>query len=446
LCAGAPRRDGESDRGATVRLIVPAVTVDEACSLLETALKGQFRQEIVSDAATSTDLRKALLRLRDAMRSNLWKTGAHQINLDTIVRTYDNHTRQDGFHVLHDWDGIADKVNEDTIPVDVLHYLIDKRGVEQPDSRTIAILLDYYFVHLLALVSLRIWDEGDADDHLDRLNKLLGDLQGPHGSGQHFVTDAETLILIATSHFEIVERGYGKLLARVKTLSRPHQTKIAAPHTASIGSHLRFGFEATYARDTVAMRSDNAADYPWLCFALVAAMREYARMRDEHIEGQGRERMVEAILNGLSPDARAFVGTPPASLSKCEAERAEFRELFHRCRSDLLEEFERFRPSPRMYSPLSFFFNFSHNVLKGTVVDALLRGNAWKLSFNDLLTGVPPEEADGASKIALATTLMGYARSNPSPIRGRLMPVIVYDPASGHEAFTVTMRKIKENA
>jgi hypothetical protein len=425
-------------------LIVPAVTVDDACSLLETALNGHIRQEIVRDAATSTDLRKALLRLRDGMRSNLWKTGAHHIDLDTIVRTYDNHTRQDGFHVLHDWDGIADTVNEETIPVDVLHYLIDKRGAGQPDSRTIAILLDYYFVHLLALVSLRIWDDGDADDHLDRMNQLLGDLQGPHGSGQQFVADAETLILIATSHFEIAERGYHKLLARVKTLSRPHQTKIAVPHTASMGSHLRFGFEATYARDTVAMRNDNVADYPWLCFALVAVMREYAHMRDANIEGQGRERMVEGILNGLSPDARAFVGTPPASLSKCEAERAEFRELFHRYRRDLLEEFERFRPSARTYSPLSFFFNFSHNVLKGTVIDALLRGDAWKLSFNDLLTGLPPEESNGASKIALATLLMGYARSNPSPIRGRLMPVIVYDPASGHEAFAVTMRKIKE--
>jgi hypothetical protein len=444
LGARAPRHDGESDRGATVRLIVPAVTVDEACSLLETALKGQFRREIVSDAAKSPDLRTALLRLRDGMRSSLWKAGAHRIDLDTIVRTYDNRTRQDGFHVLHDWDGIADKVNADTIPLDVLHYLTDKRGAEQPDSRTIAILLDYYFVHLLALVSLRIWDDGDADDHLDRMNRLLGDLQGPHGSGQQFVADAETLILIATSHFEIVERGYDKLLARVKTLSRPHQTKIALPHTASMGSHLRFGFEATYARDTIAMRSDNVADYPWLCFALATVMREYVRLRDEGREGADRDRIVEALVNGLSSDPRAFIGQAPASLSAAEADRAEFARLFALHRTDLLTEFERYRPRDEAYSPLAFFFNFSHNVLKGTVVDALLRGEAWDVSFNDLLTAIPGEDTAPAVKTKLATTLMGYARRNPDRIRGRLMPVIVYDPATGREAFTAAMRKMRE--
>jgi hypothetical protein len=191
------------------------------------------------------------------------------------------------------------------------------------------------------------------------------------------------------------------------------------------------------------MRSDNVADYPWLCHALVTVMREYARMHDEGIQGPERERMVEGILDGLSPDARAFVGEPPSSLSSCEAERVEFRDRFDRYRRDLLEEFERHRPSDHSYSPLSFFFNFSHNVLKGTIVDALLRGQAWPLAFNDLLTGLPRGE-QWQSKEALAKTLMGYARSNPSPIRGRMMPVIVYDPASGREAFAVTMRKIKE--
>ncbi len=45
-----------------------------------------------------------------------------------------------------------------------------------------------------------------------------------------------------------------------------------------MGSHLRFGFEATYGRDTVVMRDDNVADYPWLCFALLTVMQEYARL------------------------------------------------------------------------------------------------------------------------------------------------------------------------
>ena len=62
------------------------------------------------------------------MRSNIWKTAGAEINLGRTVRAFDSLTRRDGFHVMHDWDGIADRVNEDTIPVDVLNYLIEQRS------------------------------------------------------------------------------------------------------------------------------------------------------------------------------------------------------------------------------------------------------------------------------------------------------------------------------
>ena len=35
------------------------------------------------------------------------------------------------------------------------------------DAAVLAILLDYYFMHVLALLSLSVWDEGDADANLD---------------------------------------------------------------------------------------------------------------------------------------------------------------------------------------------------------------------------------------------------------------------------------------
>jgi hypothetical protein len=37
---------------------------------------------------------------------------------------------------------------------------------------------------------------------------------------------------------------------------------------------------------------------------------------------------------------------------------------------------------------------------------------------------------------------MGYARANPDRIRGRLMPVIVYDPQAGREFVTIAIRKL----
>ena len=418
------------------------IAFDIACSLIEKALKGGVRREIVAELSRSGDVRASLLRLRDRMRRHDWTSAAGHLTLDRVVRAYDRCTRDEGLHALHDWDGKADRVNEDSIPVDVLSFLVVHRGGDRADPTVTAILIDYYFLYVLALLSLRIWDSGDPNGNLDRLNVLLERLQGPDGSGQRFAADAETLILIATSHFEIEERGYGLLLERVRTLNQAHQTKIALGHAASIGSHLRFGFEATYGRDTVAMRDDNVADYPWLCFSLATLMNEYATQRQQST-GLG-DAVVEAMLNGLLPDARAFVGGAPRSLSTCEAERAGFADMFSRYRDELLEQFERYRPSGRAYSPLSFFFNFSHNVLKGTVVDALLRSRPWKLALNDLLTASPRHGDGEDSQEALATTLMSYARSAPDRIRGRLMPVIVYDPSAGRQAFTVTLEKLRQ--
>ncbi len=172
----------------------------------------------------------------------------------------------------------------------------------------------------------------------------------------------------------------------MRTLNAAHRVSIALAHAVSMGSHLRFGFEASYGRDTVVMRDDNVADYPWLCFALMTVTQAYASLMERGAGDEEQAPIVEGILNGLSADARAFVGQPPASLSGSEGDRAAFHELFARHRAALVEAFQRFRPLPDTYSPLSFFFNFSHNVLKGTVVDALLRGRVWPLTFDDMLT------------------------------------------------------------
>ena len=428
---GAPERD--------------EVTFGGACALLDAVLRGGLRRRIVNEVSQASHFGQALERLRAMMRAHVLQAGPDRISLAAAVSACDRRTRQDGFHALNDWDGKADTVNADTIPVDVLNYLIDQRGDEPADAGALAILLDYHFLYVLALLSVRIWDEGDADDNLARLNELLGHLQGPEGGGQAFVDNAETLLLLATSHFELEERGYDTLLERTRTLNDVHRLNIALGHAAAIGSHLRFGFEATYARDTLVMRNDNVADYPWLGFALATLMREYARLRETGIAAEGREAIVEAILNGLSSDARAFIGDhAPAPLSACEADRTDFRERFQAYRADLLDEFERHRPTDAAYSPLSFYFNFSYNIVKGTVVDAVHWGDGWPLTLNDLLTSLPRGGEKAEAKRKLATTLMGYARSSPDRIRGRLMPVVVYDPDAGRRSFATTLRRLKD--
>jgi hypothetical protein len=424
------------------------IPFEQACDSVGSALAGTARREIVDDFASAASLGAALKPLGEAMRANQFRARGHQIFLDRAITSYDGRTRGEGFHILHDWDGVAQQTNPDIIPIDVLQFVAEQRGGEAASRAEVAILLDYYFMHVLALLTMRIWDEGDPDENLARIDALLAELQGLNGSGQQFAADAATLMLIGTSHYEPEEWGYGKLLERVRRLNERHRFEIGLCHAQSMGCHLRFGFEAQCGRDTLALRDDNLADYPWLCFALAAVMDEYVRLAGP--EGPApqadRDRAVieEALLNGLTPDARAFIGVPPPSLSHSERDRGRFAEGFTRHRTALLESFQNYRPSEAGYSPISFFFNFSHNVVKGTVVDALLWGEAWDLSLNDLLTGVPRAGLERGSQQLLATTLMGYARSNPDRIRGRLMPVIVYDPQAGRRAYSVAIEKLSQ--
>jgi hypothetical protein len=392
------------------------VSFDRACALLESALASGARGALLECVGARHGGPSALRGLCTALDSNFRAAGADHRALDECIRHHDARTRDEGFHVLHDWDGKADRFNSQMIPVDVAEFTL-RHGVD--GGLAPALLLDYYYLHVLALLSLRAWDSGDPDRNFDRLDGLLAQLQGPDGSGHRFADRAATLLLIATAHYEPEERGYASLLEKVRTLGPLQRVAIALDHAAAIGAHLRFGFEATYGRDTASMRGDNAADYPWLAFTLSTLMDAYT---------PGDDAIAEALVNGLCPDPRAFVST--------------FRGRFATHRGELLDAFERFRPGERGYSPLGFFFNFSHNVVKGTVIDALMRKRPWRVSLNDLFTSRP---RDPDERVELATTLMAYARSSPDTIRGRLMPVIVYDPPTGRRAFGYAMRVLKED-
>src|SRR5436853_765843 len=96
----------------------------DAVPVFEDALKGDWRGRILHElSTTSKNYDEALWRLRTNMRSNAFKAGDQTLNLERVVRRLDNRTVQDGFHVLQDWDGKAEKLNKETIPVDVLDYV-----------------------------------------------------------------------------------------------------------------------------------------------------------------------------------------------------------------------------------------------------------------------------------------------------------------------------------
>ena len=419
---------------------------DRACAALAEALHGPFRRDVVAAAARSRTLGHGLNQIGGAMRSHVWHAGGTTIDLAEAIDALDRTTRIEGFHVLHDWDGKAARVTPNSIAVDMLEFTAASVGKEPANPSVLAMAIDYYFMYVLALVAMRAWDTEDPGAALDRVTTLVEYLQGPDGSGQGFAQNAETLLLIATSHYEPAEHGYDLLLHRARALPQANRVAMALGHAQAMGGHLRFGFEVTYGKDLKAMRDDNGADYPWLNFALAGLLDEYARLVETGERGVWFDRVVEGIINALTPDPEAFLGNPPAWLDAHQVDYVRVREGLDRYRAELITAFEPHRPLDRAYSPISLFFNFSLNVLKGTVADALLRGDAWTVSLNDLFTGVPRAELKNQAKVRLSQLLTTYARRNPDTIRGRLSPVIVYDPITARQYFGGAMRALKQHS
>ena len=77
---------------------------DDACALLASVLDGPARRDIVLAVSEAPSLGRALSRLREAMRANAFDLAGHRFGMERFVNAYDRLTRQEGFHVLHDWD------------------------------------------------------------------------------------------------------------------------------------------------------------------------------------------------------------------------------------------------------------------------------------------------------------------------------------------------------
>ena len=421
------------------------VTCDEACEVLETVLRGSVRAQILDETQKTATFEQALARIRAGMQSHVFQTASGKLTLDQLARTLDRRTREDGFYVLHEWHHTGHRFTEENTPVLMLDFFASK-GVVPPDPRTsLSILLDYYFLHLLALCVMRAWDGTNPNTTLERVTGLVGDLQGPQGSGHQFVECAESLLIHAVSQFHPDDEAYLRLVLKVRHLDQSHQLHFARLSTAALAGHLRWGFAVMYKRDLGRMREDNAADYPWLIIALETLMRGYARMHDAGLTGPERDDVVEGILNGLTPDPWAFFDQPPASLSAYQAEHAEFRRLFEQYQEPLMEDFARHLPGKETFSPLNFHFSFPHNGMVALVMLALLDGAASDQPLDALLTREAGGEAKARSPSALAQRLMDYSGSIREGFDAGGAVLVVHEPRAGLRHYNMTMTTIRKH-
>ncbi len=425
------------------------------------------------------------------MRAHLFRGRFAPLVLDGLVRDFDLRTREEGFHVLHSWNHLEHHFTRENTPVLMLDRFAKEWSAARATPRVQALLLDHYFFYVLALMVMRAWDEGDPNRNLDRITGLLRHLQGPHGSGHQFVARAETLLLMAISHFHPDESAYPRLLERIRTLDRAHRVHFALAEAAILGSHLRWGFAVLYRRDLGRMRSDNVGDYPWLLFSVATLMDEYVRLREDpegaDLADERRARVLEGLIDGLTPDPWAFTGAPPEALRPYEEEHSGFREAFAEHRDDLLEEFARLRPEREAYSPLSYHCNFPHNAIMAKVSIQLADENAPNLPMDAMFTraevwrpadqgalaagapdavtdpgrggvrdaetaAVPGDESDAARAAAfmsadhpeaLARYLMAYSGASPERLGRRGARLIIYDPNVGLRYYRMALQALR---
>lgn len=389
------------------------------------------------------------------MRAHVFRGRFAPLVLDGFVRDFDVRTREEGFHVLHSWNHLEHHFTRENTPVLMLDRFAEEWSAARATPRVQALLLDHYFFYVLAVMAMRAWDGDDPNENLDRVTGLLRHLQGPHGSGHQFVARAETLLLMAISHFHPDESAYPRLLEKIRTLDRAHRVHFALAEAAILGSHLRWGFAVLYRRDLGRMRSDNVGDYPWLLFSVATLMEEYVRLREE--DGQRRSgradrraRVLEGLIDGLTPDPWAFTGAPPEALRPYEDEHSGFREAFAEHRDDLLEEFERLRPGREAYSPLSFHCNFPHNAIMAKVSIQLADENAPNLPMDAMFTRAEAWRGEDFVSAnhpeALARYLMAYSGASPERLGRRGARLIIYDPNVGLRYYKMALQAMRSGS
>ncbi len=418
------------------------ITNDNLCSVLESILKGSARTQILDRALSGDEFKVGVKRLRSSMQTHIFRASVDVFSLSQMIEELAEKTRDDGFHVLQAWDFGTHQFSEENVPTLMMDFWTKTAPEIRLERSSLAILLDYYFLHILALCAMRAWDGSNADAALDRVTKLVEHLQGPEGSGHQFVQNSETLLVLAVSHFHPEDQAYDRLVEKVRSLNSRHQLNFALIGSAVLASHLRWGFSVMYRRDLGRMRDDNTADYPWLLDALLTLAREYARMHEEGIQGTARENVVNALLNGLTPDPWAFIDTRPTVLVDHEAKYSELSELFIRYKEEILEEFESHRPGRDTYSPISFHTNFLPNTLVAMVMTALLEGSAQELSLNALF--LSNRDAMGDERANFARMLMYYANASPDRLGEHGAALIIYDEGTGISHVGLTLSAFRK--
>lgn len=279
-------------------------------------------------------------------------------------------------------------------------------------------LFNLYLLRCLALLSMRLWDEGpvEAAPRLALLQQTLDALwQGAPADQPILVRDARWLIPIAQSPTTDELRPYFDVAAQLEeSLDEEDRLEVHRATIALAGGHLRSQLRYYHMQGTaldeqslvLSSRRSNALDFSMTIQGLVPLLGAYVHACEAG-DRERRRALASAILQGISADPELFVNRldllgpytmiEPLFVAVDEEGNAaytptgerhvrllrEYEARIARAAQWLEEDCPAFRPTPACYSPYGVIYGFSSNITEHMALKTLAAEQAPPFSLED---------------------------------------------------------------
>lgn len=283
-------------------------------------------------------------------------------------------------------------------------------------------LFNVYVIRQLALLIMRVWDDG-SNGVADRLSQVQGVLDQlwriTPSDHPVLVRDARWLIPLAQSPTTDELAAYFEVAEKIaETLSKEDRIEIHKAGVRMAGGHLRSQLRHVCTLKGVSLdenslvlstRSSNALDLATLIQGLVPLLEAY-----EHaIQSGGSETRLEfadSICQGVSPDPELFLNRldllGPYSMIEhlfITTDRdgqvvytpmgqrhvqllEEYVARISRLSNALYDDCQHFRPVDGAYSPYGVLYGFSSNLIEHMTLKTLQPDIATRFSLEDVFT------------------------------------------------------------
>ena len=284
-------------------------------------------------------------------------------------------------------------------------------------------LFNLYLIRCLALLSMRLWDEGSssAGDRLSHVQGVLDQLWKIRTADQPvFVRDARWLIQMAQSPATDELGAYFEVAEKIaETLSEEDRIEIHKAGVRMAAGHLRSQIRYASMKKAVSLddkslvlstRNSNALDFALLIQDLVPLLEAYEHACHSD-DGQKRLELADAICQGISPDPELFLNrvellgaysmiehlfittdrdghvvyTPMGQRHVQLVQKYEAR--IGRVSKPLYDDCLNFRPGAGAYSPYGVLYGFTSDLIEHMALKTLQPDAVKDFGLEDVFVG-----------------------------------------------------------